>query len=261
MASVHPLDRKDLPEGTRNLFWDVFAGTYSAEQQGDMPEKIIDWLFEIGAVSEDREILEVGSGPGTYSFGLAERSKTVWCLDSSEKMLDRLFVGAEKTGMKNLRRMDADWNAFVPKRKWDSVISTLCSGIGSPESLKRMESCSSEYCVIVSWIRNHGDDLQSEIWSELGEEYSYRRRSTDGITEKLRAGGRAPFYKDFRSEVSIELPVNEMVGRQTRTFSVFGLEAEAEKAAEKILSEKFPDGIYRMRAENGIRTTVWKPIE
>ena len=85
MAKIHPLDRDDVPEKTKNRFWDVFADTYSTEQQGDMPEKIIDWLFEIGVLSEDREVLEIGSGPGTYSFGMAERSKTVWCLDSSEK--------------------------------------------------------------------------------------------------------------------------------------------------------------------------------
>ncbi len=258
MAKIHPLDRDGVPEKTKNRFWDVFADTYSTEQQGDMPEKIIDWLFEIRVLSEDREVLEIGSGPGTYSFGMAERSKTVWCLDSSEKMLNRLFDTAEKLNVKNLRRTDADWNTFEADRKWDSVVSTLCSGIGSPESLKRMESCSSGCCAIVSWIRNNGDDLQSEIWSELGEEYSYRKRSTDNIIEKLTDAGRTPEWKEFRSEISIEMPVNEIVRKQTRTFSVFGLEAAAKEAAERILNERFPDGIYRFNAVNEIRTTVWK---
>lgn len=257
--AIHPLDG-NMPESEKVKFWDVFSETYTSEQQGNMPQRIVEWLDEINVIGNDKDILEIGSGPGTYSLIMSRFSKTVSCLDSSGKMLDRLFDTAKKEGVDNLERIEADWNVYETERKWDTVVSALCSSLGTPGSIDRMDSLSKGNCVIISWIENHGDELQSEIWSKLGKNYSYKKRRTDDIVNILKSSGRKIESREFSEEIKIEMPVEEVIRRQTGTFSVFGLEKEAQAAAKEILAHRSVNGIYRYQAVNSLRATVWKPL-
>ncbi|MDD2935850.1 MAG: class I SAM-dependent methyltransferase, partial [Candidatus Methanomethylophilaceae archaeon] len=261
MAALHPLDGEDVPAHEKVRFWNIFAETYTAEQQGDMPERIVEWLAERGCLDKTRDVLEVGSGPGTYSFPMSRRSRSVSCLDSSAKMLDRLFETAGREGVSNLERIDADWNTFDPDRRWDVIVAALCSGSGTDDSIERMDRLSASCCAMVSWSENGGDRLQSEIWARLGKEYSFASRTTDGIVEKLEASGRRPETREFSATVAIDMPIGEAVRRQTGTFSFFGVEKEAVAAAEDILQERSEDGICRFRSVNRLRATVWEPLK
>ncbi|MEA4978178.1 MAG: class I SAM-dependent methyltransferase [Methanomassiliicoccaceae archaeon] len=261
MAALHPLDSEDVPESEKIRFWDIFAETYSSAQQGDMPDRIVEWLSEEGFLNRNFDVLEIGSGPGTYSLIMSRFSKTVSCLDSSGKMMDRLFASADAEGINNLERIQADWNSFASERSWDTVLSALCSGSGTPDSIDRMDSFATRHCVMISWIENHGDDLQSEIWSKLGREYSYRSRTTNDIVKTLERTGRLPETHTFSAEISIDMSVEEAVRSQTKTFSVFGLEEEAVAVTREILEKRSVDGIYRFRAVNRLLVTVWEPLK
>lgn len=258
--AIHPLDG-NMPESEKVKFWDVFSETYTSEQQGNMPQRIVEWLADIGVIGNNKDSLEIGSGPGTYSLIMSQFSKTVSCLDSSGKMLDRLFATAKKEGIENLERIEADWNIYDTERRWDAVVSALCSGLGTPDSVDRMDSLSKGNCVIISWVENHGDDIQSEIWSKLGKDYSYRKRSTDDIVDMLESSGREIESREFSDEIKINIPVEEAIKKQTGTFSVFGLKKEARAAAEELLEHRSVNGIYRYRAVNTLRATVWKPLK
>ena len=83
---AHPFDRLGMGRSERIGFWDGYADSYSSFQQGDIPGRIVRRLADIGFVSEDSSVLEIGSGPGTYSFPLAEAAGSVLCLDSSPRM-------------------------------------------------------------------------------------------------------------------------------------------------------------------------------
>lgn len=257
--AVHPLDG-NMPESEKVKFWNVFAETYTSEQQGNMPQQIVEWLDRIGVLGNDKDVLEIGSGPGTYSLIMSRFSKAVSCLDSSGKMLDRLFATAKNEGIDNLERIEADWNSFDTGRQWDAVVSALCSGLGTQRSIDRMDTLSKGNCVIISWVENHGDELQSEIWSKLGKDYSYRKRSTDDIANVLESSGREIESRQFSDDIKIDMPVEEVVKKQTSTFSVFGLEKEARDAAKEILAHCSVNGIYRYRAVNTLRVTVWEPL-
>ena len=64
-------------------FWDGFSDTYNSDDQGDAPQRIVDSLMESGAVRPDDCVMEVGSGPGTYSLLLAPRVRILVCMDIS----------------------------------------------------------------------------------------------------------------------------------------------------------------------------------
>lgn len=256
---IHPLDGN--PDSEKTGFWDVFAETYTSEPQGNMPGRITEWLRETGVLNPDSDVLEIGSGPGTYSFPFAAVAKSVTCLDSSAKMLERLEEKAESGRINNIETVNGDWNSFDPGRKWDVVAATLCSFMGTPESLDKMDSVADKHCVMVSWVRNHDDDLQNEIWAGLGKEYSFAERNTDKILETLKSTGRAFENRMFSDRVRTELPVEEAVNRNAVTYSAFGLEEEARRIAERIIEERSINGVYVLEAENTLRVTVWYPVK
>lgn len=257
---VHPLDG-NLSDDEKIGFWDTFAETYTSEQQGNMPEMITDWLSEIGVLGIDKTLLEIGSGPGTYSLLFSPLSEKITCLDSSAKMLSRLSALAKSRQIDNIELLNSDWNSFDTDRTWNNVAATLCSFLGTPESLDKMDSFAEERCIMVSWVRNHGDDLQNEIWSKLGEEYSFTKRNTDNLSKTLRQSGREFEIKKFSDRIRIELPIEEAVKRNAHTYSAFGLEEEAEAVIRKILEQYSEDSVYVFDAVNVLRVTVWNPID
>ena len=73
-------------------FWEGMSDVYSADDQADAPQRIVDRLFDTGSITGSDCVLEVGAGPGTYSLLLAHRVRILVCMDSSETMLDRLWM-------------------------------------------------------------------------------------------------------------------------------------------------------------------------
>lgn len=102
-------------------FWEDISGTYSSDDQGDAPRRIVDSLLESGAVRPDDCVMEIGSGPGTYSLPLAQRVRILVCMDSSEGMLERLGASATGMGIGNIERFHKDWSTYAPGRATTSV--------------------------------------------------------------------------------------------------------------------------------------------
>lgn len=255
----HPLD-KGLTEEKKIEFWNILAETYTSEPQGDMPERITEWLHKSEILSSDKTLLEIGSGPGTYSLPFARVSKCVTCLDSSSVMLDRLSHIAKSEGVDNIETVYENWDSFNPGRKWNSVAATLCSFIGSPESLDKMDSLAENHCIIVSWVRTHEDDLHNKVFSELSLDYSFSERKTDNILEILESTGRVFKNKEFEARIRTKLPTAEVINNNAGTYSVFGLEDEARAVLKDLVEKQSVDGFYIDEATNSLRVTVWNPI-
>ena len=257
MTGEHPFDGQNLTYEARLKFWDDYSVKYSGFQQGDIPDRVVDRLFELGALKPDDCVLEVGSGPGTYSLKMAPRVRILTCMDTSPRMLDRLFASAEEAGYTNIERFEQDWNHYKPRKGYDVCIGTLCPGIGTPASVERMEGAARRSCVSVSWVCNHGDDLNAEIWQKLGRDYGYSWRSSTKFQDWLSDNGRDPTVEFFDTRVKADIPVEEMVAKETCAFASYGLEDKAKAAAEEILADRSDDGIIHYDEVNRMKLIVW----
>lgn len=258
MSTKHPFDGEGLTYAQTLEFWDNYASQYSGFQQGDIPRRIVDRLVTGGIIGEDSDVLEIGSGPGTYSLEIAPRVRTLTCLDTSPRMLDRLFARASEMGLDNIRRIDGDWKDHIPSKNHDLCIATLCPGSGSPESIARMEADSRGHCVLVSWLENHGDDLHAEIWKELGRDYGYEGRRSTAVQDWLRDNGREPVVEFLSTVVEKDFTVEELVAKEKASFAGFDIEADAAEIARTILESRADDGIVHYRAENSMKMILWK---
>ena len=255
----HPFEGEGLTHEQTLRFWDNYAEKYSGFQQGDIPDQIIDRLFDIGLLETGCSVLELGSGPGTYSLRMAPRIGSLSCLDASANMLRRLKGYADERGLTNIEYLNMDWNGFSSTRSHDVAIATLCPGAGTPKALGLMERAARRGCVLVSWIVNHGDDLNEMVWKGLGKDYGYDMRNSSPGEEWLRENGRDPVTETFEARIVADIPLEELVAKERKAFETYGYGEEAERIARDILEPVSENGLVRYDEMNRMRMVRWTP--
>lgn len=257
MSDRHPFDGEGLGYSDRLRFWDEYSDQYSGFQQGDIPLRVVDRLLDLGILRPGDRVLEIGSGPGTYSLELAPRVGSLTCMDTSPRMLDRLFASAEERGLTNMERLLQDWNSYVPGKGYDACMATLCPGTGTPESIMRMEGAARHGCAIVSWLENHGDDLNAEIWQRLGRDYGYGMRASTATYDWLRDNGRSPRMEILKARVRADIPIGSIVAKERSAFRSYGLEDRVEGIVMDILGPDLDEGVLHYDVENSMRLVTW----
>ena len=255
---AHPFDRLGMDRSERIGFWDGYADSYSSFQQGDIPGRIVRRLADIGFVSEDSSVLEIGSGPGTYSLPLAEAAGSVLCLDSSPRMLTRLEDEAGTRGLDNIRTRVAEWPDMELEEKFDLCIAALCPGVCDGTSVRRMEELSSDGCAMVNWVENHGDDLNAAIWSALGRDCGSGFRKRSPALDWLRENGREVVIEEFETEVSADIPVRSLAEREDAYFRSVGIDADTEPIVREALRNRIEGDVCHYRARNRMRLVYWR---
>lgn len=255
---IHPFDGEKLSYEQGLKFWDDYSDQYSGFQQGDIPRRIVKHLLEEGIMDSGDSVLEIGSGPGTYSLEIAPLVSSITCLDTSPRMLERLRRSAEELGLGNMDLRVQDWNEFSSVKEYDVAMATLCPGSGSPGSIERMESASRRSCVLVSWLENHGDNLNASIWNELGREYGYGFRKSTAVQDWLKDNGRDPTVEFFHTTVVSDIPLEAVVAKERSAFRTYGLEGEAEKITRRLLEPEVVDGIWHYEATNSMKLIHWE---
>ena len=238
-------------------FWDEFSSEYSAEQQGDIPIRIVQRLMDVGILQSDDKVLEIGPGPGTYSVHIAENVESLTCIDSSQRMLDQLISKAGALGLTNIEFVCKDWELFQSRKDYDLCISTLCPGTGSPASITRMETASKRACALVSWSVNHGDDLNEEIWHRLGKDYGYGSRKSTVVQDWLRDNERDPVVEYFNVRVEKDIPVEDLIRKEKSAFRPYGITEGIDEMVMDILSSELEDGVIHYSAVNVMKLIYW----
>ena len=256
---VHPFDGENFTYEDRLKFWDDRADSYSSVQQGNIVDDIVDHLFDKGILNSNSIVLELGSGPGTYSLKIAPRVKELVCVDASPNMMKRLMTDAKKNGIWNIRYITSDFFKLDLGQKFDLVISSLCPGTGTAEGLKVMESFSLRHCMYIMWSKNCWDDIHAEMWRRLGKDYSFDARSKDIVTPQLIKMGRSPETLEFAADIALDLPFKDTFKKEVNSFLRFGIkEEDAASAVENILSVMKHGDTIEYRCTNLMRTIAWE---
>ncbi|MBR4201984.1 MAG: class I SAM-dependent methyltransferase [Candidatus Methanomethylophilaceae archaeon] len=257
MSKIHPSVGEGMSHQDMISFWDQYSECYSSMQQGDIPDRIVGRLFELGMLRKDDSVMELGSGPGTYSLRMAPRLRILTCMDSSERMLVRLSKGAESMGLHNIELFCKDWSKYVPRKGYDACIATLCPGTGSPESIERMEKTARRSCILVSWVTNHGDDLNARVWQALGKDYGYDFRDSTVVQDYLTGIGREPIVEFFRTGIEMDIPVEELVKKEESAFRPYGINEGIGDIVRSILEPESDGGVVHYSAENEMKMICW----
>ena len=213
----HPLLGEKISPERYLKMWDDSSSTYGDAGVGGLRDRIIGYLFENDIIREGDSVLDVGCGPGTYSKVFAERCSAVTCLDSSQKMLDRIM----EAGMSNIRCVKGDWESFDTDERFDVVFSSLCPALNRPDTLMKMESFSRRTCVYVSSMNDDSGSIRTEIWRKLGKDYTLNGYNTEYPFNHLREEGRNPELKVFEDIGPYEKSTEEVIEDEIRSISFY----------------------------------------
>ena len=238
-------------------FWDGISDSYNSDDQGDAPQRIVDRLLESGAVHPDDCVMEVGSGPGTYSLLLAPRVRILVCMDSSAGMLDRLFASAGDLGYTNMERFHMNWSDYTPRKGYDFCFASLLPGSSTDESMRRMEATARRGCAVLSWERLHWDDVTSAVARNLGIERPGPRRGTDFFEEWLADNRRDFSLERFPITLLRTIPLKDAIDGEVARFRAFGVTEGVEEAVRAALDPYIEDDTDRMDVENVLRMVRW----
>lgn len=152
-SEAFSLDRNTPEQAVRH--WDMLAEDYDTALGGDSrrAELVAEILRERGALHRDAVAMDIGCGTGTFALEMAKECRTVYALDYSQGMLDRLAEKAEGQGIRNVVPVHCDWRTFDPASLGEEVslsLSCLNTGMRDRESLVKMHEGTRGTCCYIT---------------------------------------------------------------------------------------------------------------
>lgn len=218
----HPFFGESLSDEQIDRVWNDSADSYEDGVLEKIHDDITDYLVSEGYLNGNRTLLDIGCGPGTYSFRFSEYVKAITAIDKSPRMIERILRESESRGIGNLQAGCADWNFYIPDEKYDVAFSSLCPPVNSSESILRMEKCSRDLCVYISSMPGNRDSIYFEIWNRLGRNYTFEGYDTRYPRRFLETLGRSPVLKVFETKTKKESDCAELCEHYVKKFSHYG---------------------------------------
>ena len=240
--------------------WESASCTYTDRWYKGMKDNIISHLIDNRILENTKTMVDIGSGPGTYAIPMCQHVKMITCLDASHGMLSRLNDDCKNQSITNIITEEADWDEYVPKKKYDIAFSSLCPPVNSPESILKMEECAKENCVYVS-SANINTGIHIKIWNELGKDYSYHGYNTKYPYMFLSEVGREPALKIFTEHISYETSVEETIEKESRLISKYrNIDENVGRTIRDIVESHSENGVVRTDEELRLGLLIWKPV-
>jgi SAM-dependent methyltransferase len=173
------MSRRRRQQGTSMQRWnrmaEGFAKRTADKDNEDKRLKTVAWLQELGALTGDTRVLDIGAGPGNWSLLLAEIGAHVTALEPSDGMADILQKRMEEKGIDNIAIDRRTWQEIdLVGEQWtgsfDLVFASMTPGIDGPESLAKMMAASRGFCYLSAFSGRHWQQWYGELWRSVFNE-------------------------------------------------------------------------------------------
>ena len=239
-------------------FWNESAETYSNRQQGSMPDSIVSDLVSGCVLTEDSDVCELGSGPGTYSARIAPHVRSLTCVDASENMMARLRQNTE--GIGNIRTVLTDFAEYEPGKVYDVTVAALCPGTHTEESVRRMCGMTKGTCVYIMWSDMCWDEVYPKVWKRFSDEdYPDIRNGT--ILDTLDRMGMVYDERIYSERLTVEFPFETAVQKVIRSFARYSDVPLTEEDAAEYMDEYRDGDMFRTVRTNKMRVVTWSVPE
>ena len=250
----HPFFGEAIGKDRYDKVWDDAAERYEDAGVGRLKDEIIAKLFK-SVIRNGDDVLDVGSGPGTYGIEFAERCRSVVCLDGSQNMLDRIV----SKGIGNVRCIKSDWETFDTDERFDVVFSSLCPALNNPEGILKMESFSKRHCAYVSSMNDDTGTLRRDLWKEFGKDYTMNGYDTRYPYTFLKENGREPTLDIFETITPYEIGYEEAISKEIEYFSFYMDISEKRRfIIEDMVKRHTVSGKVRFEGRKRLGLLCWK---
>lgn len=258
----HPFFGECFSREKISEIWDRSAKSYDDGPLGPVQNMVIEEMRSSGILMPGFSIIDIGCGPGTYSFRFAELVEEVVCLDGSREMLNRLESKCLETKTSNIEHIHSDWTVYESARRFDVVFSSLCPPLNCPEQILRMESLSRRFCVYISSMNDDAGSVHMEIWKALGRDYTFNGYNTEYPYRFLISKGRAPVLKVFETSSPSEKSVEDVVRFEMEKFSAYmDTDNGTERIIKDVVEAHAEDGVVHYDGRKKLGLLIWAPLQ
>ncbi len=234
---------------------DQFKSTAKGERGKKRTAEVLCWLESQGVCFEGLKILDIGAGPGAYSFAFAEKNAEVTALEPTTGMSSFIKEQIQNEAKVGVTVVQMAWeDVDVEKMGWtqafDLVFISMCPGVHNVTLFKKAMTCSKKYVYYSGWAGRRDSEAFGELWKELyGDETPIWRSDIIYNLNWLYTQEYDLAFdvqREARSEeLSLESAVEEFIAR----LSFYGKDTtQVKKAVEQFVKNKSENGILKTKA-------------
>ena len=252
----HPLIGEKKSDSDISRMWDDSAKNYDSVRYSNIIREIIAKLDSEHLLSGS--ILDIGCGPGTFAIPFSRTARSVIAYDASVPMLERLKERCDSEHITNVTTVIGDCRHIPRNFRCDLTFSSLCPPMNCPESILRMEE-HGDVCAYIS-SANIGTSIETEIWSALGEDYSYSGYNTEYPSRFLESIGRRTELTFFTQMNKMDESEEDVLKRHLSLISKYRpMTDEIDDIIRKIVSNHSENGRVRTSMEMRMGLLIWRP--
>lgn len=169
--------KKEIDPAARQAFWDNRAEefnqrVYTGEGE-ERRKKIFSLLVSKGMLTKDKNVLDIGCGPGKYAVEFAKKTKSVTGIDVSPKMIKYAEENAAAAGVSNTEFRVMDWEELDLQsvgwdKKFDLVFAAMSPAINSRTALEKMVKASRGACFLSHFVERR-DKVKDRLGKYIAE--------------------------------------------------------------------------------------------
>jgi SAM-dependent methyltransferase len=230
-------------------FYDDTAEDYrkGVRADADFYQYIVDSLAFDDILRKGDCVLDIGSGPGTYTLPMAEKATSVTALDPSSGMLELLMRESAAKGLSNIQSVKSTWEDYASEERFDLVFVALSPGIKVPADLMKMERFSTRSCCYINYGEAGGNKkFSDDLWELVtGEKKKNNDFNVTYPFNLLYSKGRKPNVRFFEKRKTLRVPCENIVKGQVKWLSMFTqMDREKEKKIRDYVTVRSKDGYY-----------------
>lgn len=134
------IDKKSVEEYLRDINLDI----------NDYPKKILEYIKDIVGNFHNLTVLDIGSGPGTFSIPVAKLGAEVVAVDSSIYMFDALIDRIKKENLNNIKCHLSPWETFEPPLCDVAICAFAANSLKEERQFKKLYEKTNKYIFIIT---------------------------------------------------------------------------------------------------------------
>lgn len=242
-------------------FWSGDAQYYlrNVRAEASLYALAVQRLAEEGWARPGDDVLDIGSGPGTFALPLASRVRSVTALDEAEGMLDALRQECAARGIRNVATVLGRWEDHPRQEDHDLALASMNPAIASLDDLMAMERSSRSRCCYVTACPSDQMALRNELWEKvIGRFEPSGHGSVRYPLNALALAGRRPRLYRIVTEVEVSIPAEEVIEHFVQYFRIFtDVTFRKEDAIREHVLSRSRDGVHTQRGRRCLHLLCW----
>ena len=236
---------------------DKFKSRVAGERGKKRTDEVLDWLENQGVTLAGLKILDIGAGPGAFSFAFAAKNAVVTALELTTAMSSFIKEQIQHDGKTSVTVVQESWeDVDIEEKGWtaafDLVFISMCPGVNNASLFRKAMACAKKYVYFSGWAGRREGEAFGELWKELyGEEKPLGRSDIIYNLNWLYSQGYNLVFESKQVTQPEELSIADAVGEFITQLNFYGKDTtDLQQKVAAFVSARSENGILKTNAKS-----------